>query len=69
METNGYPILITHWQSLVSNGLGTGLKILDEVAKRINQHLQNRFTWMSAEEIMNLVVQNKEDYPKPKFES
>lgn len=69
LETNGYPILVTHWQSLVSNGLGTGLKILDEVAKRINQHLQNRVTWMSAEEIMNLVVQNKENYPKPKFES
>ncbi|MBE7042243.1 MAG: hypothetical protein E7399_01965 [Ruminococcaceae bacterium] len=67
LETGGYPILITHWQSLVSNGLGTGLQILDEIGKRINQHLSHRVEWMSAEEIMNLIIQNKTDYPKPKF--
>ena len=68
LETNGYPILVTHWQSLISNGLGTGMRILDEVAKRVNNLLSTRVEWMSFEDIMNLVVTNKQDYPKPSFE-
>ena len=56
IETGGWPILITHWQSLFSNGLGTGLRALSEVARRIENTLSSRVTWMSAEEIMNLVL-------------
>lgn len=64
LETGGYPILITHWQSLVSNGLGTGLRALNEVGKRIQATLSDRVEWKSFEELLQMVVQNKESYPK-----
>ncbi len=67
LETGGYPILISHWQSLMSNGLGTGLKIMNEVGRRIALHLSHRVEWMSFEEITRLVMSNKEAYPKPVF--
>ena len=67
LERGGYPILITHWQSLMSNGLGTGIRILDEVARRINEHLLDRVEWKSFEEILRLVCANKQDFPKPDF--
>ncbi len=65
LETNGYPILISHWQSLMSNGLGTGLRILDEVARRINENLSDSVEWKSFEEIMEMVLENPADYPTP----
>ena len=65
LETGGYPILITHWQSLMSNGLGTGLKILNEVADRVNRHLSDRVEWMSFAQILELVLANRAAYPKP----
>ncbi len=68
INTGGYPILVTHWQSLMSNGLGTGIRILDEVARRVGEHLSNKVEWMSFEEIMKLVISNKEEYPKPCFD-
>lgn len=67
LETGGYPILIAHWQSLMSNGLGTGIRVLEEVAKRVNKHLSDRVEWMNFEEIMHLVLADKEAYPKPQF--
>jgi len=62
LECGGYPILLTHWQSLVSNGLGTGMKVLDEVGRRINKNLSDRVTWMSFEEILQMVIEEKEAY-------
>ena len=67
LETGGYPILVTHWQSLMSNGLGTGIRVLDEVGKRIAELLSDRVEWMSFEQILNLVLLDKANYPKPKF--
>ena len=67
LETGGYPILITHWQSLMSNGLGTGLRVMDEVGRRIKEHLSDRVEWMSFEQITDLVLADKENYPKPVF--
>ena len=64
LETGGWPILIAHWQSLMSNGLGTGLRALDEVGRRITEHLSDRVEWMSFEEIMRLVAADKASYPK-----
>lgn len=66
LETNGYPILVTHWQSLISNGLGTGMRILDEVGRRIEKHLSNRVEWMSFAQILDMVIADKESYPFPK---
>ena len=67
LETGGYPILVTHWQSLMSNGLCTGIRILDEVAGRVKRLLSDRVEWMSFEEIMQLVISDKASYPKPQF--
>lgn len=46
----------------MSNGLGTGLRVLDEVCRRINKNLGDKVTWMSFEEIVDLVMANKDDY-------
>ena len=67
MEDGGWPILIAHWQSLFSNGLGTGLKALDEVARRIDINLSDRVEWLSAEEIMHRVLEDPDRFPKPVF--
>ncbi|MBQ4322328.1 MAG: hypothetical protein IJC19_00155 [Clostridia bacterium] len=67
LNSGSYPILIAHWQSLMSNGLGTGLRILDEVGQRIQLHLSHRVEWMSFEEILDLVLSDKAAYPKPRF--
>lgn len=65
LETGGWPILVTHWQSLVSNGLGTGMRILDTVCRRIEQHLSDRVEWTSFASIMDKVVADKSNYPLP----
>ena len=67
LETGGYPILVTHWQSLMSNGSGAGLKVLDKVAERINKHLYDTVSWMKFEDIMDMVIADKKAYPKPVF--
>jgi len=68
LETGGWPILITHWQSLMSNGLGTGLRVLDEVARRINEHYSDRVEWMSFKDMMEIVMADKAAFPKPHFD-
>ena len=67
LETNGWPILITHWQGLVSNGLGTGLRALEETARRIDKNLSGQVEWKSFLEIMATVAANKKLYPKPQL--
>ena len=67
LETGGYPILVTHWRSLMSNGLGTGLRVLQCVAERVERLLSDRVEWKSFEEIMNIVLADKAAYPKPAF--
>lgn len=62
LNSGGYPILITHWQSLASNGLYTGVKVLDEIGRRVNKYLSDTVEWMSFEEIMELVLLNKDEY-------
>lgn len=68
LESEGWPILVTHWQSLMSNGSQMGLRILDEVAQRINKHYAHRIQWMSFEEITQLVLKDKASFPKPLFD-
>ncbi len=67
LKTGGWPILITHWQSLVSNGLGVGMRAFEEVCKRIEKHLSQQVEWMSFEEIMKIVLSDKASFPKPVF--
>ena len=61
-ENGNYLVFHTHWQSLMSNGLGTGLRVLDEVARRINENLGDKVCWMSFEEIVDLVMSDKDSY-------
>ncbi|MBQ9543583.1 MAG: hypothetical protein IJV00_00485 [Clostridia bacterium] len=67
LETGGFPILISHWQSLMSNGLATGLRALDETARRIAKNFSDRVEWMSFCEILDLVIADKASFPKPVF--
>jgi len=65
LESGCYPLIVTHWQSLISNGLGTGIRALDEVCRRINIHLSDRVEWTTYEDLMEHVISNKEDYKRP----
>ena len=65
LNSGGYPILLTHWQSLMSNGLGTGIRALKEVASRVEKHLSDRVEWQSFEQIMHTVLSNKSAFTKP----
>lgn len=67
LETGGFPLFITHWQSLISNGLCTGMRVLELIAERVNTHLADKVEWRSYEDIMNMVLSDKESYPKPEF--
>jgi hypothetical protein len=57
LEAGGWPVFVTHWQSLYSNGLETGLKALDEVGKRISSHLKDKVKWISCMELTKLTVE------------
>lgn len=57
LKAGGWPLLCTHWQSLFSNGLETGLKVLNEVGERVNKHLSDQVEWKSCMEITQMVVE------------
>ncbi len=67
LNSNGYPIICTHWQSMMSNGLGTGIRVLETVAKRVEKNLSDRVEWTKYEDILDLVLADKASYPAPKF--
>ena len=56
LDAGGWPLICTHWQSLFSNGLHTGLKVLDLVGERVEKLLGDRVTWLSSMEIARLVA-------------
>ena len=56
LKAGGWPVFVTHWQSLYSNGLETGLMALNEVGKRMNSHLKDKVEWKSCMEITKLTV-------------
>jgi hypothetical protein len=56
LDAGGWPILLTHWQSLFSNGLETGLAVLDETGRRVAARLHDEVRWMSFSEIARLTV-------------
>ena len=51
LDGGGWPILVTHWQSLFSNGLGTGLRALDELGRRVQETLGDEVIWCSCAEL------------------
>jgi hypothetical protein len=64
---NGWPILLTHWQSLVTNGLFTGLRAMKLVGERVRRHLSDQVEWKSFEEILQMVLEHKEYHICPEF--
>ncbi len=67
LENGSYPIILTHWQSLMSNGTMAGLRALNEVGRRVQAHLSNRVEWTSFEELANQVLADKSAFIKPVF--
>jgi len=57
LQAGGWPILCTHWQSLFSNGLETGLKVLDRIGERVNKHLSSEVEWKSTMEIAHMIAE------------
>ncbi len=53
LARNSYPILCTHWQALFSNGRETGLKILREVGRRVQEHYGDKIQWQSFSYLMD----------------
>jgi hypothetical protein len=51
LEGGGWPVVLTHWQSLFSNGVESGLAVLDLLGKRIQDHLSDRVEWVTCSEM------------------
>ncbi len=50
------PALVTHWQSLYSNGRETGLKALALLGRRVQERLTGETEWVTSSEIMERVL-------------
>ena len=59
LDAGGFPILLTHWQSLFSNGLETGLAALDVVGRRVNETLAGEVEWKTCSELVHLTVETR----------
>jgi hypothetical protein len=57
LESGGMPIWLSHWQSLWSNGLETGLRILEGAARRVGEELD--VEWMSCMDIARATFQGR----------
>ncbi len=56
LAAGGWPILVTHWQSLWSCGLETGLRTLGEVGRRVSTTLGDTVRWTTCMELARAVV-------------
>ena len=56
LSTGGWPILVTHWQSLFSNGLETGLNALNLVSERTEKYLNKKVEWKNCMEMTELIL-------------
>jgi hypothetical protein len=51
LDMGGWPVILTHWQSLFSNGSWTGLAGLRELGARVRGLLSTECRWMSFSEL------------------
>jgi hypothetical protein len=51
LDAGGWPILMTHWQSFFSNGLETGLAVLDVLGQRVADTLGDQVEWATCMEL------------------
>jgi hypothetical protein len=51
VESGSFVALLTHWQSLHSNGTEAGLAVLGRIFTRVNRLLGDRIVWMKCSEM------------------
>ncbi len=56
VNAGSYATIVTHWQSLYSNGSRLGLKSLTELVTRINSLLGEKILWLTCSEIAQYVA-------------
>lgn len=56
IDAGGWPVLMTHWQSYFSNGLETGLAVLDELGRRVHDALGDTVEWRTCSELARRTV-------------
>ena len=57
LHTAGTPMaMVTHWQSLFSNGRRTGLRILNEVCRRVQGSLGEQVQWTHCSELARIIA-------------
>ncbi len=44
-------VLVTHWQSLFSNGRQTGLRILNEICRRVDACWADKVQWTNCSDL------------------
>ncbi len=49
-------VMTTHWQSLFSNGRRTGLRILNEVCRRVQGCLGEPVQWPRCSELARIIA-------------
>lgn len=64
-------VMLAHWQSLFSNGRKTGLRVLDEVGRRVEAAWGNRAHWVTCYELAEQIAagernQSNEAHPAPR---
>lgn len=55
-QSGGWPIIMTHWQALYSNGTEAGLVALDLLGERVSQMLSEKIAWASCSELARRTV-------------
>ena len=56
LDAGGWPIFLTHWQSLYSNGVECGLAVLEEVGRRVQETLADEVEWLNCSEMARRTV-------------
>jgi hypothetical protein len=56
LDAGGWPVCLTHWQSLFSNGLETGLAVLELFGRRVRETLGEEAEWLNCSEMARRTV-------------
>lgn len=59
LAMDSWVIMTTHWQSQFAAGLGTGLRVLETVAGRVEKHLADKVEWTRFSELMRRTLDNE----------
>jgi hypothetical protein len=66
--SGGYPVmLLTHWQSLYTQGTGLGLEGLQTLMERIQKVFGNTFEWVTCSERAKRLVERQSTDALPPF--